>query len=122
MVDPTPLLVLLLLFTKHLFCDYFLQNEYQLTGKGIYGHGGGLLHSGLHGIGTFIALLIVLHPLYAVLWGLVDSVIHYHVDWAKVKLTTLSEAAPTERLWWILFGADQHFHAVTYIAIVWAAL
>lgn len=51
------ILMIALLFTKHFIIDFPLQTKYQWSNKGIYGHPGGILHAGLHGIGTFFTLL-----------------------------------------------------------------
>ena len=36
--------MLALLMVKHFVCDFVLQNKWQITGKGIYGHPGGIAH------------------------------------------------------------------------------
>ena len=43
---------------KHFLCDFVLQSAYQYRNKGIYGHPGGILHAGLHGLGSLPAVLI----------------------------------------------------------------
>lgn len=115
-------LFLVLLFTiKHFVVDYILQRKYQYTHKGTYGHAGGLLHAGLHGIGTYFVLMIgSLIPIVAVLlFSLLDSVIHYHVDWAKTNINAKMKWAPNSHdEYWILLGLDQFLHSLTYILIV----
>lgn len=111
--------VLLALFTKHLVIDFPLQVRYQYSNKGTYGHPGGLLHSGLHALGTFA--LALLFPGSIGLWlglALMDGVIHYHLDWAKVQLNKRLNWGPTthEQFWWLL-GADQYLHTLTYLLI-----
>lgn len=118
----TVLLVLLLLVIKHFIIDFILQDDYQLNGKGIYGHPGGLLHSGLHGCGTALAFVLLLSPLETLTVALADAIIHYHIDWSKVKITAWSGAPFNGNLWWTLFGLDQLLHTVTYIGLVWWAL
>jgi hypothetical protein len=117
-MDPV-LLMLTLLITKHFIVDFPLQSAYQYTNKGTYGHLGGILHAGLHGIGTFLCL-IVFSPL-AVLFAVVDMCIHYHIDWAKTNINAKMGWGPTthEQFWWLL-GLDQLLHYLTYIGIlVW---
>jgi hypothetical protein len=48
-----------------------------------------------------------------------DTVIHYHIDWAKMKLNRWFGWAPNthEQFWWLL-GLDQYLHAVTYVIFV----
>lgn len=112
------LLLMTLLFTKHFIVDFPLQKPYQYLNKGTYGHPGGLLHSALHGIGTYLCLAWWA-PFAALALALFDTVIHYHVDWAKVKINKHFGWGPTthEQFWWLL-GLDQFLHALTYIAIV----
>lgn len=114
----TILLVLLLLATKHLIIDFPLQTRYQWSNKGTYGHSGGLLHSGLHGLGTVLCLWWFT-PL-AIIAGLIDAVVHYHVDWAKMNLNRRLGLGPTthEGFWWLL-GLDQYLHTLTYIGLLW---
>jgi hypothetical protein len=55
----------------------------------------------------------------AVYLCLADTVIHYHIDWAKVKLNTMFGWAPNthDQFWWLL-GLDQYLHVVTYVVFV----
>lgn len=116
------LILIFLLFTKHFFIDFPLQTKYQYLNKGTYGHPGGLLHAGLHGIGTYFVLSFCTIP-YLLYFALADFVLHYHIDWAKMKLNKVLKWRPTthEQFWWLL-GLDQYLHALTYIAIVYYAL
>src|ERR1700759_1315178 len=78
---------LLALQLKHFLCDFALQSEYQVRTKGIYGHFGGFIHSGLHILGTIPALLI-LHasPKAIAIILAVEFVVHYHTDWSKSQI------------------------------------
>lgn len=116
---PIELLLLLLLFTKHLIVDFPLQVPYHYQNKGTYGHMGGIEHAFFHGASTFIVFLIVGWPV-AIIAGLIDMVLHYHIDWAKMNLNKKLGYGPTthEQFWWLL-GLDQYLHAVTYIMLVW---
>jgi hypothetical protein len=108
--------ILVLLFTKHFIIDFPLQTPYQYQNKGKYGHLGGLLHSGLHGATTFL-ILSFFTPL-AIVFGIVDFLVHYHIDWAKVKLNNHFQLTPEKPQFWTLLGLDQYLHAMTYIAMV----
>ena len=111
------LLILVLLFSKHFLIDFPLQTPYQLNNKGSYGHPGGLLHSGLHGLATLLIFALVT-PL-AYLFAIADFLIHYHIDWAKVTINEhYGWTATTHNQFWILLGLDQYLHAMTYIAMV----
>lgn len=113
------LLILFLLFLKHFIVDFPLQGPFQYKNKGTYGHLGGLTHAGLHGLWTFI-LFVFFSPtvMLAIYLGGLDFILHYHIDWAKMKLNKVLGWGPTthEQFWWLL-GADQFLHALTYIGL-----
>lgn len=115
--------IFFLLFTKHFIIDFPLQPKYQYSNKGTYGHPGGLLHSGLHALGTLLVLFWFVNPVTALVLALVDGVLHYHIDWAKVNLNAKLGYGPTthEEFWWLL-GLDQYLHSVTYVFIVLMAI
>jgi hypothetical protein len=112
------LLLILLLFTKHLIVDFPLQVRYQWSNKGTYGHPGGILHSFLHGLGTWLCF-VWYAPEAALYLAVIDYVAHYHIDWAKMNLNKKLGWGPTthEQFWWLL-GLDQFLHALTYILLV----
>jgi len=115
----TTMLILFFLFSiKHFVIDFLLQFRYQWSNKGTYGHPGGLLHAGLHGIGTALCLLMFDWPAILFFAGM-DAVFHYHIDWAKMNINARMGWTPTtsEYFWWLL-GADQLLHILTYIAII----
>lgn len=114
------LIVLTLLVTKHCIVDFPLQHRYQYSNKGTYGHPGGILHAGLHGIGTYLCLF-AFTPV-AVWMAFVDAVVHYHIDWSKMNLNSRLGWGPNthEEFWWLL-GLDQYLHYITYIGLTaWA--
>jgi hypothetical protein len=116
-------LLLLVGFTiKHFIIDFPLQAyPYQYLNKGTYGHPGGLLHSGLHAIGTWLVLIFAVTPITALIYALVDYAVHYHVDWAKMNLNKKFGLKPDNSEWfWIALGVDQLLHSLTYLGIVWA--
>jgi hypothetical protein len=85
--------------------------------KGTYGHFGGILHAGIHGIAT--AFVLVTSGLPFVVCAIFDFVIHYHTDWVKVKLCKIFNLKPDNSEWyWHLLGLDQLIHALTCIGIV----
>jgi hypothetical protein len=112
--------VLALLFVKHFVVDFPLQKPYQWMNKGTYGHPGGLLHAGLHGLGTFAVFLPALVDWHwAVYCGIIDLFVHYHVDWLKMNLNKhYGWRADTHEQFWVLLGADQLAHALTYVGLV----
>ncbi len=106
------ILFLLLAFqVKHLLCDYFFQFPRHFMVKGTYGKWGGIEHAIIHAVPT--ALLLT--PLA----GLIDFVIHYHVDWAKMKLGAVKGWKPDNNKFWWALGVDQFAHHVTYILLIY---
>jgi hypothetical protein len=109
--------ILVLLFSKHFLIDFPLQTPYQYLNKGTYGHLGGLLHSGLHGLATVI--IFSFFTPFALVYGIVDFLVHYHIDYAKVRINEHYGWKPTTHpQFWTLLGIDQYLHAMTYIAMV----
>jgi hypothetical protein len=121
-MSPSTVVLLLItaLFVKHFFIDFPMQKPYQWMNKGTYGHPGGLVHASLHSLGTFLVLIFFTGGELAVMLALLDGVIHYHVDWAKMNINKrMGWTATTHAEFWTLVGLDQLLHALTYIGIVW---
>ena len=110
---------LIFLFIKHFICDFPLQaNPWMYRNKGTYGHAGGLTHSALHGLGTFV-IFAFWFGIDAWAFALADAVIHYHIDWAKMNLGKHYDLQPNNSEWfWILLGFDQLLHHLTYFVLV----
>lgn len=104
---------LLLLFIKHLVVDFFLQSNDMVQNKGKYGQPIGILHSLLHGVGTFGVFLIWADWHTAAWIGAIDMILHYHIDWAKMQL---KYPITDQRFWWAL-GTDQFLHQLTYLGL-----
>lgn len=117
------ILMIALLFTKHFIIDFPLQTKYQWSNKGIYGHPGGILHAGLHGIGTFFTLLTFGTVGLVAFVATLDTIIHYHIDWLKININKQFgwSANTSEKFWWLL-GFDQYLHAMTYIGLIYFLL
>ena len=111
------ILLLVLLFTKHYIVDFPLQKPYQWQNKGTYGHMGGILHAGLHGIGTLLILVFFTELELAVFLAMTDAIIHYHIDWAKMNLNKKFGYTPADEEFWWLLGLDQLLRSLTYILI-----
>jgi hypothetical protein len=111
------ILLLVLLFTKHYIVDFPLQKPYQWQNKGTYGHMGGILHAGLHGIGTLLILVFFTEFQLALFLAMTDAIVHYHIDWAKMNLNNKFGYTPADEEFWWLLGLDQLLHSLTYILI-----
>lgn len=117
------LTILTLLVFKHLVVDFVLQREYQWRNKGTYGHLGGIEHAGLHALGTVIVLMFFVPMPVAMALGVLDGLIHYHIDWAKMRINEDMGWKPdTHPEFWILLGLDQFLHTMTYILILYILL
>ena len=113
-----PIFILLgLLFLKHWYVDFVNQTPAEIEGKGTYGNVDGLAHAAKHGLGTiFVMLLVGIDPAVSVVWGAVDMIVHYHIDWIKMHFGTTDT---TKKEFWTQLGLDQLAHAFTYIGLVW---
>jgi hypothetical protein len=108
------------LLVKHAVADFYLQTPYQYLNKGIYGHPGGLLHSGIHVALTPLVYLVIVPGslLLAGALALGEFVVHYHVDWLKEQITNRNGLTAQDRAFWYALGTDQLIHGLSYLAIV----
>ena len=106
-----------LLFIKHWYIDFVNQNDKEVKGKGIYGNLDGIGHSLKHGIATMLIFVLgVLDFETALLLGLVDFVLHYHIDYCKMHF---GNRDITTKAFWAQLGLDQLAHSLTYLGLVW---
>jgi hypothetical protein len=115
----TAMTALLIFQIKHFICDFALQTKWQIEGKQTYLGPGGLVHAGLHAIGTLPALYVMGVPgwMYAAI-PLGEFVLHNHIDWAKAQIDATFGPDPTKLRHWIVFGTDQLLHQLTYLGFV----
>lgn len=119
MTNSIVLFILALLFIKHFFVDFPMQQPYQWMNKGTYGHMGGILHSFLHAFFSF-GVLVPWFGLVALPVVIVEFVLHYHIDWAKMNINSQCGWKCNEHPeFWTLLGVDQLLHALTYIGMIW---
>lgn len=105
--------VLTFLLIKHYLFDFVFQTDRMVSDKGKYGQPWGLAHSLLHGLGTFIVLMIYGIKL-ALILTVIETVLHYHIDWIKSRWGSKDMKKPA---YWNHFGLDQLAHGLTYVAI-----
>jgi hypothetical protein len=114
------LLLILFLQIKHWYADFVIQSYMQTVKKGVWLHPVGISHSAEHLLSTYVALLIFdltiapLNVLTVILVGLAECIIHYFVDFVKVKYGIKDMTKP---LFWNQFGQDQLAHQATYLAM-----
>jgi hypothetical protein len=118
------LLLLLLLQIKHWHADFKIQTYMQTVKKGVWLDPVGISHSADHIWHTLVALVIfnIFVPLSALsmlVVAFVEGVVHYIIDFIKVKYGIKDNTKP---LFWNQFGLDQLAHQVTYLIMVWYLL
>ena len=114
------LILLLLLQIKHCYADFVLQTYMQTVKKGVWMDPIGISHTTDHIYCTLVALLLFslfvpLNPFAILFVAVVEGVIHYLVDYAKVKYGSKDNTKP---IFWTQFGLDQLAHQATYLAMV----
>jgi Protein of unknown function (DUF3307) len=120
---PLILLSLLVFQIKHFLCDFVLQTSDQIRNKGTYLHPAGILHAGLHALGSIPALLVLSRePLPIAILVVGEFLLHYHADWSKAQIDRRLRLNDQSSLYWAIFGADQLIHQLTYLAMVYAIL
>lgn len=107
-------IVLVLLLIKHWYVDFVDQSDVEIAHKGQYFHWLGIRHSFKHGILTAIIFLYFTHPAYALLAGLFDTLIHYHIDYMKMRFGSTDIKTKS---FWTHLGFDQLLHQLTYIGL-----
>ena len=108
-------LFLLFLFWKHAFADLPLQRQLGIVDKSKY-FADGHWHYLHHGILTWIVAIPFFGITTSLLIGLVDYVLHWHIDFAKHKIKD-NKWYPMELYstpWWWLTAIDQGLHFTTY--------
>lgn len=112
----TALIILVLLQIKHWYIDFVNQSSDEIAHKGIYWDWRGVKHSLKHGAATGVLLLFFVPFEWAYLMGVVDFILHYHIDWAKMNYGNRDIST---KAFWSHLGLDQMAHQLVYIFIVW---
>jgi len=114
------LFIMVLFILKHLVFDWLYQPPFMYQNKGTYWHISGVIHSLLHGISTFFIALCFTDFHTSFLVGIIDEVLHYHIDWAKMNINNKFGLTPTNsENFWKLVGVDQTLHLLTYIFLTY---
>jgi len=118
------LLLMLLLQIKHCYADFVIQTYAQTVHKGIYRDPVGISHTIDHVWTSLVVILgfsffITTNP-FTIMWVcLIEGILHYHIDWVKVKYGNKDNRSPQH---WAQFGYDQLAHQVTYLWMIWMIL
>lgn len=115
------LAIMLMLTVKHFIADFVIQTDWMIAEKGYYGKMGGIAHAAVHGFFTLV-ILTVFAPSVAVYYAFLDFVVHYHIDWAKMKIVQKYSYTPADKQFWKWVGVDQMLHYLTYIFIASAVV
>ena len=108
---------------KHLLCDFVLQTSDQIQSKGHYLRAGGIIHAGLHAIGSIPALMVLTRaPELIGALIIFEFLLHYHVDYTKARLDAALRFSNTSTIYWTIFGTDQMVHQLTYLSMVYLVL
>lgn len=115
------LILLSLLQTKHYYADFAIQTYAQTVRKGIYRDLCGISHSLDHVwttllVLTLFSMIFPINPLLIVAMAFSEGIIHYHIDWIKVRFGTKNMQTP---MFWNQFGLDQLAHQACYIAMAY---
>lgn len=115
------LIAFTLFIIKHTIADYLTQYNWMIKDKATYGAFGGLAHAGWHGVLTSIVVwhITTFSLIPVILFGLIDSIIHYHVDYVKSNVWKTKNYTPDTQMYWVTHGVDQMLHLFTYVFIIW---
>lgn len=122
-MNTTILIVGLLLAAKHFVADGPLQVPYQYLNKGKFGHPGGLIHAGIHGLLTMLVLAAFTSASFWI--ALAEAVAHYLIDYCKTRYSsptwqTRDEAGLHIKSEWYFYALvlDQSAHFACYVVIL----
>lgn len=116
----TVLLLLVFFQVKHFIFDFPLQFPFMYLNKGKYGHWGGIAHAALHQVSSFFILVLFTDSITAILLSNIEGWIHYHIDWAKMRLNITTGWGPLNSSeFWTFLGLDQLLHQATYLGMVY---
>lgn len=112
------LLIILVLFQiKHWYIDFVNQCAEEVKYKGSYLDWRGVKHSLKQGLGTFAVLFLFCSFEASLIFGVIDFILHYHIDWTKMNKGNRDITTPQ---FWNHLGLDQMAHQITYIGIIYA--
>jgi hypothetical protein len=113
------LILFALLSIKHFLADFVFQTNNMVLEKGNYGAKGGIYHSLIHALLTGLVFWSVLDSIGLVMFiAILDGVIHYHIDWAKININRSRKLTPADQSFWFWLGVDQLMHYLTYVGLI----
>lgn len=113
--------LLILLLIKHAICDLGLQTQFPgeklARDKSVY-PGGGHQHYLHHSSLTFAIVLVFLDWQTALILGIADHLLHWHIDYSKHQLNKFLACDRSMKIWWWTATLDQVLHFLTYYIMV----
>lgn len=116
-----------LLIINHFFIDFLTQTSWMYLNKGKYGHWGGIMHATEHGVSSWLVTYVFCILVYkgdqdmtmyiTLALGLLNAVLHYHIDWFKVWYNTKKHYSFYTEEYWVMLGIDQMLHKLTYVGM-----
>lgn len=104
------------LLIKHVIVDLGLQS-YLINQKKFPYFGSGHLHYAQHGVATaFVCLWFI--PEIAIFVGILDYLIHWHIDFGKHRFNNFFKITARSKAWWWTNVVDQILHFTTYLVFV----
>ncbi|QWW71397.1 DUF3307 domain-containing protein [Rhizobium sp. WYJ-E13] len=118
------LTTLIWLQVKHFVADYVLQPEWMIGDKGNFRKPGAYVHAGIHAIATIpILLLSSMDAIWISAVASAEFLLHFLIDHLKAIYGHRQPHSIDTRSFWMLHGADQLAHHLTYsgilAAIIW---
>lgn len=112
-------MILLLLFIKHFICDFPLQAQWIVAGKGL--PKGWIfpleVHCLIHSVFTFWIIFFYAPFSVALSAALFDHALHFLIDRIKAHPQIGGRWKIHEKGFWNALGLDQLAHQLTYLAI-----
>lgn len=112
------LALMVVFLLKHYVVDFYLQPMEEVESKAHWGEWLGIRHSLKHGVFTFAILVLPIGIINALFLGLLDFIVHYHIDWLKMQ----GERDVNKPQFWYNLGLDQFAHNVTYVVYILVVL
>jgi hypothetical protein len=110
--------ILLLLLIKHAVIDLGLQGYISGTKLEYFGRKL-FIHGTQHGIGTLLVLTAFVQSFeLAFVLGVLDWILHWHIDYCKTQYLTRRAISIDSRHFWWIQAVDQILHYLTYFLIV----
>ena len=78
------------------------------------------MHSIKHGVATTLIFMVFFQSFeFSVIVGLIDFVLHYHIDWAKMNINKRYGYTIEMPQFWAWLGLDQLAHQLCYVLLIW---